>query len=185
MVNYSKLETSPRTHLYPMNTLDSTPWPEVQAGFELHHHGKILVRECTNWFGFQISASNPVPHPSLYFTLHQEPSTPNPVQFGVRVDLETGEIWDIANKCGVIGCLEQGLWPKSDDPYPITLRWEVEHTGSVLIPRLHIGDEEWLYPSLLFPGESHFVATTGHNLEGSSTSALFSPGYVWCQDRLP
>jgi hypothetical protein len=36
----------------------------------------------------------------------------------------------------------------------------------------------------LFPGECHFVATTGHNLQGACTSSLFSPGYVWCQDKL-
>ena len=169
-----------------MKTLPNSTWPELHADFSLHNHGKILVSASTNWFGFQISACNPIPHPSLYFTLHQENVSPGvkPVQFGVLVDFETGEIWDIANRSGVIGCLEQSLWPNSEEAYPITLRWEIEHTGNVLIPRLNIGDEEWLYPSLLFPGDCHFVATTGHNLPDEPTSTVFSPGYVWCQDSI-
>ena len=169
-----------------MKTFAAPSWPDLKGEFHLHHHGKIQVRERTSWFGFQIRASNPVPHPSLIFTLHQEPLTSNrkPVKFGVRVDLETGEIWDIANKSGVIGSLDRDLWPKEGGKFPITLRWELEHTGHVLIPRLHVGDEEWLYPSLLFPGDCHFVAMTGHDLDDVQNDDVFSPGYVWCQDSL-
>lgn len=169
-----------------MKSLTPFPWPDVQSDFELHRHGKILVRESSSCFGFQIAASNPVPHPTLYFALHQEPSgaANKPVQFGVRIDLESGEIWDMANRSGVIGTLDCEALQSDLISHPLSLRWEVEHTGSVLIPRLHIGHEEWLYPSLLFPGECHFVATTGHNLRGTPTSTVFSPGYVWCQDHI-
>jgi hypothetical protein len=37
---------------------------------------------------------------------------------------------------------------------------------------------------VLFPGEAAFAAVTGHNLAGVEMRQVFSPGYVWCQDRL-
>ena len=64
------------------------------------------------------------------------------------------------------------------------MRWEVERSGSALIPRLHVGDEEILYPSQLFPDDAVFVAFSGHDLEEVDPRAIFSPGYLWCQDRL-
>ena len=160
-------------------------WPNLQRDFSTHCHGRILIRECSSHFGFQIHAANSVPHPTLVFALTQAPETKRKaVQFAVKVDLESGEIWDIANRTGVIGWLDSDLWPSVTEDYPLILRWEVEHTGDALIPRLMIGQEEWLYPSVLFPGESTFVATTGHNLTDVEMRDVFSPGYVWCQDRL-
>ena len=187
MVNYTNL---PGFHLKftpaPMRTLDLPSWPEIKDIKNLQSHGKISVQERTLSFGFQIHARTPMPRPSIVFTLSQTSGETNrrPVQFGIRVDFESGEIWDIANKSGVLGFLEKDLWPAQEGEYPITLRWEVEHTGHVLIPRLIVGDEEWLYPSLLFPGQSEFIAMTGHDLKGQDDSAVLSAGYVWCQDRI-
>jgi hypothetical protein len=160
-------------------------WPISKSDFSTHCHGKIRVRECSTSFGFQIYAANPVPHPRLIFALSQAPEAGRKaVQFAVKVDLETGEIWDVANKTGVIGWLDRELWPSVTEEYPLVLRWEIEHTGSALIPRLVIGEEEWLYPSVLFPGEAIFAAVTGHDLPEVAMRSVFSPGYVWCQDRL-
>jgi hypothetical protein len=145
----------------------------------------VKVRQCTTSFGFQIYAAKPIPHPSLIFAVSQgRVPGRKAVQFAVKVDLESGEIWDVANDTGVIGWLDRDLWPSATEEFPLVLRWEIEHTGSALIPRLTIGEEEWLYPSVLFPGESTFAAVTGHNLAGSEMTDVFSPGYVWCQDRL-
>jgi len=170
-----------------MKTFVATPWPDLSGTYRFHSHGRIHVNSKTTWFGFQIHASNTLAHPTLIFALIQEQRdhARNHVKFGVRLDLRSGAIYDIANHTGVIGSLDQKLWPQRDDEYPILLRWEVEHTGQVLIPRLHIGFEEWLYPSLLFPGDSNFTAVTGHDADDRmSDDAVFSPGYVWCQDRL-
>jgi hypothetical protein len=168
-----------------MTSSIASSWPPTQTSFVTRCHGKIRVRQRTTSFGFQIYAANPVPHPSLIFAVSQG-SVPGrkAVQFAVKVDLETGEIWDVANDTGVIGWLERDLWPSATENFPLVLRWEIEHTGSALIPRLVIGEEEWLYPSVLFPGESNFAAVTGHNLAGVDSKDVFSPGYVWCQDRL-
>ncbi|MFZ4763514.1 MAG: hypothetical protein ACOYMN_01070 [Roseimicrobium sp.] len=161
-------------------------WLAAQGDFSVHFHGKVRVRQCTNWFGFQIRARLSLTRPSLVFALSQlAEGTRKPVQFGVRVDLDSGEIWDVANQTGVIGWLDRDLWPNGEEEFPLLLRWEVEHTGRALIPRLQIGAEEWLYPSVLFPGEASFSAMTGHTLRGAEQHEVFSPGYVWCQDKLP
>lgn len=163
----------------------ASPWPSIQNDFSTRCHGKIRVRECTTSFGFQIYAANPVPHPTLVFALSQLPEPGRKaVQFAVKVDLDSGEIWDVANHTGVIGWLDRQLWPSATEEYPLVLRWEIEHTGGALIPRLVIGEEEWLYPSVLFPGGCTFAAVAGHNLANVEPRDVFSPGYVWCQDRL-
>ena len=169
-----------------MKSSVASPWPALQNDFETRCHGRIRVKDCTTSFGFQIHAANPLPHPSLIFALSQgyEPGVTKTVKFAVKVDLDTGEIWDVANNTGVIGWLDRELWPSEADEYPLTLRWEIEHVGEALIPRLVIGEEEWLYPSVLFPGEATFSATTGHNMSEVEMKDVFSPGYVWCQDRL-
>lgn len=160
-------------------------WPSKLADFSTRCHGKVRIRECTSSFGFQIYAANPLSHPGLYFALSQTAEVGRtPVQFAVKVDLETGEIWDVANNTGVIGWLDRDLWPSVMEEYPLVLRWEIEHTGGALIPRLVIGEEEWLYPSVLFPGECQFSAMAGHDLEDVDMQDVFSPSYVWCQDRL-
>lgn len=166
------------------STIASSLTPK-QSDFSTRCHGKIRVHERTSSFGFQIYAANPLPHPALIFALSQAPKAGGKaVQFAVKVDMESGEIWDVANHSGIIGWLDRALWPSATEEFPLVLRWEIEHTGGALIPRLMIGEEEWLYPSVLFPGEAAFAAVTGHNLPGVEMRQVFSPGYVWCQDRL-
>lgn len=146
-------------------------------------YGSIAVTELTNGFGFQIRACNPLSHPSLYLALTTL-AAPQPVTFAVRVDLESGEIWDIGNHTGMLGWLDRDLWPNASEAYPLILRWEIEHTGQSLIPRLLIGEEEWLYPSVAFPGDVPFTALAGHDMADATISDVFSPGYVWSLDRL-
>lgn len=168
-----------------MKLPSDTPWLSKSRDVNSHCHGRVRVRGNTRSFGFQIHACIPFSRPSLVFALCQDPRTAmNPVQFAVRVDLESGEIWDIANRSGIIGWLEREPESTGDEHYPLVLRWEIERAGDALIPRLQIGDEEWLYPSVLFPGDAAFAALSGHNLEDISRRDLFSPGYVWCQDAI-
>ena len=171
-----------------MKLPSESPWsPAVAALHDVaaQCHGRVRVRYCTKNFGFEIRACNPVSHPSLVFALVQDSrGTQQPVQFAVRVDLESGEIWDIANNTGVIGWLELGHWKNAGEEYPLVMRWEIERAGDALIPRLQIGDEEWLYPSVLFAGDAPFAALSGHDVEGLGHRDVFSPGYVWAQDRI-
>lgn len=170
-----------------MKLPSDTPWSPASTlrDVSAQCHGRIRVRCCTRNFGFEIRACNPVSHPSLVFALVEDSrASQHPVQFAVRVDLESGEIWDIANNTGVIGWLELDDWKSASEEHPLVLRWEIERAGDALIPRLQIGDEEWLYPSVLFSGDAPFAALSGHDVEGLAHREVFSPGYVWCQDRI-
>jgi hypothetical protein len=165
-----------------MKTITSPRWPDVLQAFRVRSHGRIRVQKATQNFGFQIRARDTVPHPSLIFGL-AEVHSPGPVaRFVTRVDLESGEVWNAADGGELLGHLDTTTWHDREDDHP--LRWEIERCGSALIPRLYIGAEEILYPSHLFPDEGHFVAFTGHNLEEVDPRTIFSPGYVWCQDKL-
>src|SRR5688572_19899837 len=107
-----------------MKSHAASTWPALQRDFATHCHGKIRVRECSTHFGFQIYASNPIPHPTLVFALSQGPEPKRKaVQFAVKVDLESGEIWDVANRTGVIGWLDRELWPSATEEYPLMMRW--------------------------------------------------------------
>lgn len=163
---------------------DATWLPQTRE-ISAQCHGRIRVNDDTRSFGFQIRARNPLGHPSLVFALVEDSRSGHPpVKFAVRVDLETGEIWDIGHNTGIIGWLERDLWPCAGEEHPLLLSWEIERAGDALIPRLQIGEEEWLYPSVLFPGSAPFAALSSHSLEGASHRDVFSAGYVWCQDRI-
>ena len=167
-----------------MKTIVSPLWPTVLETYRIRSHGRIQVRKQTQRFGFQIHAGDCVPHPSLLFGLSQVDSSGHPARFAVRVEMESGEIWDAAHGMGLLGHLEQASWPSRDDEHPLVLRWAVDHEGPSLIPRLHVGDEEFLYPAQLFPVAAPFVAFTGYDLPDLCSSVVFSKGYVWCQDHL-
>lgn len=166
-----------------MQTIHDIPCLGNHGAHVVRDYGKISVTEATSSFGFHIRACNSLSHPTLFLALTTLDSL-QPVTFAVRVDLESGEIWDIGNNTGVLGWLDRDLWPDASEDYPLVLRWEIEHTGHSLIPRLLIGEEEWLYPSIAFPGDADFTALAGHDMEDSTISAIFSPGYVWSLDRL-
>ena len=167
-----------------MKTIASSRWPDVLQAFRVRSHGRIHVRKATQSFGFQIRARDTMPHPALIFGLAQVHCPGQLARFVTRIDLESGEVWDAAHDGGLLGHVNAANWPARDEEHPLPLRWEIERSGSALIPRLHIGDEEILYPSQLFPDEAPFVAFTGHDLVEVDTRAIFSPGYVWCQDRI-
>lgn len=166
-----------------MNIPPTSLSPENYSTFLTKGHGTVRVGRKTNRFGFQIAASNRMAQPTLLFALRSDGGE-FPVEFGIRINLASGEISDTANNAGLIGFLDPSLWPEPHAAYPLVLRWEIENTGLALIPRLTIGDEEWLYPSVHSPGEAWFTAISGHDLEGADNSTVYSPGMVWCEDRL-
>ncbi len=168
-----------------MNLLASSRWPDVLQSFRIRGHGRISVNDRTQRFGFQIRARDTVPHPSLIFGLAQIDGQGQSARFAVRVDLESGEVWDAGHNGGLLGSMDSSRWPSADDAHPLLLRWEIDRAREALIPRLFIGDEEFLYPAMHFRGESPFIAFTGHDLSGVAQSAVFSPGYFWSLGRLP
>lgn len=168
-----------------MNLLTPTRWPDILNAFRIHGHGRISVNLRTERFGFQIRACDTVPHPSLLFGLAQVECGGDGARFAVRVDLESGEVWDATNEGGLLGSLETPFWPSAEGAHPLVMRWEIDRAREALIPRLFIGNEEFLYPSISYRGEAPFIAFTGHDLTGIAQSTVFSPGYFWSLDRLP
>lgn len=140
--------------------------------------GEVKVTQRTRSFGFQIQASFHQKLPTLTFSLTSE-NAPSPGQFAIQVNFATGEIIDIANETGVIGCLQQDLTEATSRSERLTLRWSIEHHGGALIPRLEIGEEEWLYPAVRFSPSCEYVATAS-----VSDDARLSHAYVWCQDQI-
>lgn len=77
---------------------------------------------------------------------------------GFKIDLQTGLIMDLLNDQGVLGYLpRRTLAPHQDIPFRI----EMELIGRVCVPRLVIGGEIFLHPSLYLETRGSVSALTG------------------------
>lgn len=143
--------------------------------------GSIKVHANTLSFGFQIQLNlqPSTPNQVVEFALTSQ-TAPTPGQFSIQLDLQSGVLTDNINQTGVIGKLHQNLLNLSQRHAPLLLRWTVDHHGGALIPRLEIGEEEWLYPAVRFAPNCQYLATAS----SSHHNNQFSQAYVWCQDRL-
>lgn len=168
--------------LVVMSSSIAASWSALHEHHTIRDHGNIHVHGLTSHFGFQIHALPEGGISSLMFGLLHENSAKG--GFAIRLDLASGEIWDIANDSGILGWFGQGLPIRQKSLEPLLLRWEIEHRGGALIPHLQIGDEEWLYPSVHFPAHASYRAITGWNRQTPADTERFTPGCVWCQDRL-
>ena len=89
---------------------------------------------------------------------------------GIKIDLQTGLIMDLLNDQGVLGYLPwRTLAPHQDIPFRI----EMELIGRVCVPRLIIGGEIILHPSLYLVTRGSLTALTGTTLHplGDATFA--------------
>jgi len=144
----------------------------------------VQVGSRTRHFGFDVRVKDLQLQASLVFGLAQAHAAEGDARFAVRIDLATGEIWDCAHHTGLIGILDDSTYPGREELRSLSLRWEVERAGDALIPRLHLGDEEFLYPAVRFAEEASFVAFTGHDALELEAGDLFNASRVWCMDRL-
>lgn len=165
-----------------------TPAPLVSpetafASFELLSFGEVLVPDHPLRFGFQLDIV-----PSLnsctqvIFALISQDrdvreGTSHTHGFAVRVDLETGEIWDLLNGSGLVGWIEQPMDSFTDEE-PLLLNWEVEHYGSALIPKLQIASEVFLYPALRHTPGMVMDTVAGSEAGELSPSTFIHPA-VW------
>lgn len=80
---------------------------------------------------------------------------------GFKIDLQTGLIMDLLNDQGVLGYLPRRvLAPHQEIPFRI----EMELIGRVCVPRLVIGSEIILHPSLYLETRGSLSALTGTSL---------------------
>src|SRR5687768_15286449 len=127
----------------PVTTPDS-----AFACFDLVGFGQVTVPEHPLRFGFQLDIV-PANVPShllfgLVSSVRDGRGSARSHGFVVRLDLETGEIWDALNDSGLIGWIDSPqTLSRFTEEEPMLLSWEVEHLGCALIPKLQIGNEEW------------------------------------------
>jgi hypothetical protein len=153
------------------------------ASYDLLSFGKILVPDHPLRFGFQLdivpsmNSCNQV----IFALVSQDRDVRNGVShshgFAVRVDLETGEIWDLLNGSGLVGWIEQPMDSFTDEE-PLLLSWEVEHYGCALIPKLQIASEVYLYPALRHT-PAMVMDTVAGSESGELSTATFIHPAVW------
>ncbi len=153
------------------------------SSFDLVSFGDILVPDHPLRFGFQVDV---VPSANackqlIVALVSRDSEMRNGIKrthgFAVRVDLETGEIWDLLNDSGLVGWVEQPMDSFTDEE-PLLLNWEVDHHGAALIPRLQIANEVFLYPALRHtPGM--VMDTVAGSESGLGTETSFLHPAVW------
>lgn len=154
----------------PLSTSD-----ETFDGFTLVSFGKTRAPGGPMQFGFQVDI---VPEEVgagqvVFGLLCQHEGATHARGFAVRVDLSSGEIWDLINHTGIIGWIEQPeLLCRYTQEEPMLMSWQVEHTGGALIPKLQIADEQHLYPSLRY--ETGMIMTTVAGTDSDLESSLQS-----------
>lgn len=165
-----------------------TPAPLVSpetafASFDLASFGEILVPDHPLRFGFQVDivpSQNPCQHIILALISRQteiRDGVKHTHGFAVKVDLETGEIWDLLNDSGLVGWIDRPMDSFTDEE-PLLLNWEVEHYGAALIPKLQIANEVFLYPALRFTDGMIMDTVTGSETGMGALTTFLHPA-VW------
>jgi hypothetical protein len=156
-------------------------------GFDLLTFGNQSVPTTPVRFGFQVDVRVHSGMSELMFGFISAESgnrLPGQTGFGVRIDLERGEIWDVVNDSGMVGWLEQPLGAEGSEDGKVLLSLEIERAGSALLPKLQIGGEEWLYPAVRSTEPLELVAVAGCKAKmGHSALAVaaFSGPSVWAE----
>ncbi len=169
--------------IYPTPLTISQPTLE---GYDWISFGSLEVPMQPLRFGFQIDVSPAAPHPDVVFALVARNGSADGLGegFAVRIDLDRGEIWDLVNDSGLVGWIEHplGLAAFSLEE-PMLLSWEVERIGSVLIPKLQVAGEEWLYPSIRSASEMKFTGLAGCTAEIASAGDFFMHPALWGEQQ--
>lgn len=166
--------------------------PEMAfASFDMISFGMIEVPPHPLRFGFQVDIVPQESPPHVMFGLvsrirHRDGRSLSS-GFAIHLNLQTGEIWDLLNDTGLMGTIpahEQFLAGFTDEE-PLLLSWEIEHLGAALIPKLHIGGEEWLYPAIGFRDGTMMMETlVGAAGDHGSTISTFLHPAVWRETML-
>jgi hypothetical protein len=151
--------------------------------FDVLNFGAISVPAKPSRFGFQLDVSPSSELRQVAFGLVQKDESyaaGKRVGFGVRIDLERGEIWDIVNGSGLIGWVESPLGSNGEGkPESFLLSLEIERLGSALLPKLQVGGEEWLYPAVRSLDELELIAVAGCDGDAVSETTLTKPTIWW------
>ena len=168
-------------HPLPITVTESSLEAFDWVGF-----GTLTVPSKPMRFGFQVDIVPTLLHPEIAFgVVRRDPATGAlGAGFAVRVDLDRGEIWDLVNNSGLVGWIENplGLQAYSAEE-PMLLSWEIERIGSVLIPKLQVGDEEWLYPSIRCAEALELTAMAGCSAGDAHPVDWFMHPALWHEEQ--
>ena len=159
--------------------------PSLES-FEWVGFGKLTIPARPVQFGFQLDMVPTFNHPEISFGIVQRDPSNHSLKMGfaVRIDFERGEIWDLCNNMGLVGWLEQPYGNQGYSPEePMLLSWEVERIGSALIPRLQVGGEEWLYPSIRSTEDLELSAIAGCASDLIKPQDSFIHPALWLQEK--
>lgn len=123
------------------------------SDFQVMSYGSLLLPGHPIRFGFQVDIvpENCPPH-ILFGLISRDPVNgghPKTTGFAVKVDLKMREVWDVLNGSGLVGWVEHPLGLAGfTDEEPLLLGWEIEFHGQAMIPKLVVGDQQWLYPAI-------------------------------------
>ena len=138
-----------RSHcLYDLTAFGQIDLPsfDCQLAFEVD----ILPRDCPSQIYFGLVSIDP-------------PSTSPRTGFAIRLDLESGEVWDALHGHGLLAQLETGPLglDRHDEFEPLLLSLRVHQHGPNLLPEWRIGGETFLYPAISAQGLTRLSALTG------------------------
>jgi hypothetical protein len=153
--------------------------------FDLVSFGTVEVPAHPLHFGFQVDIIPELAPHQIMFGLVSSHKSANgkssSAGFAIHLDLLTGEVWDLLNDNGLLGILQdhEMFFSRFSDEEPMLLSWKIEHLGTALIPKLHIGDEEWLYPAIAYRDGMSMQTLAGAAGDFGSTLTAFHHPAVW------
>lgn len=155
------------------------------ADFETFSFGSLLLPGHPIRFGFQVDLIPTTCPPQLLFGLLSRDTVNGSSRklsgFTVKLDLEMREVWDYINGSGLVGWIEhpQGLAGFTDEE-PLLLGWEIEWHGKALIPKLIVGQQQWLYPAIQCTQPVVMESLVGWaGAEGSNARDIFLHPALW------
>jgi hypothetical protein len=164
------------------------PLPALES-FEIESYGTLGIPSGPVRFGFQVDLAPNILLQEVVFGLVEQSGNADdkPIGFAVRLDLQRGEVWDLANDSGLIGWVDQPIgYTIAGGDEPILLSLEIERVGSAFLPKLQIGGEEWLYPAIRSTAAVNLVALGGFKATPSnnlSPKEIFANPSVWCEEN--
>lgn len=153
--------------------------------FDLVSFGAVQVPAHPLHFGFQVDIiPESAPHHIMFGLVSRSKTASektSSIGFAIHLDLITGEVWDLLNDSGLLGTIgdHKHFFSKFTDEEPLLLSWKIEHLGSALIPKLHIGEEEWLYPAIAYRNGMKMETLAGAAGDYGSTMTAFHHPAVW------
>jgi hypothetical protein len=160
--------------------------PEMSfARFDLVSFGSVEVPAHPLHFGFQVDIiPESAPHQIMFGLVSRQKMADGKsysAGFAIHLDLTTGEVWDLLNDNGLLGIISNHelFFSGFSDEEPMLLSWKVEHLGTALIPKLHIGGEEWLYPAIGYRNGMLMQTLAGAAGDYGSTLTAFHHPAVW------